>query len=275
MARTTTMLLISLITVGICFSQTMTQDSLEVMLGKAKDHYYNGEYESAIKQLQSALLYLRQLKQTDQVEAYKYLAFSYVAFGDNERAKVQFKKAFVLDPELELDPATVSPKIIKVFEEAKAELAVAPVQEPTEPITELTTDEISSFDATIRSCCVGGWGQMYRGEKSKGRKMMIAWGVTMGTTLVSWIMTADRRDKYNQLYWNQPSSAFDDAYKKYKRWYNVACVSTLVFVGVHAYNLFDIVFHKPATRTSMIEQSRGFTFEAGMDHVKLGYTLKF
>jgi tetratricopeptide (TPR) repeat protein len=275
MAKTTSILLAILTMVGICFSQSMTQDSLEIMLERAKDHYYGGEYESAIKQLQSALLYLKQLKQTDQVEAYKYLAFSYVAFGDHDKAKVQFRKALILDPQLELDPATVSPKIIKVFEEAKAEMAVAPVIEPKGPIAEVTTDEISWFDAAIRSCCVGGWGQMYRGEHSKGKKMMIAWGVTMGTTLVSWIMTTNKRDKYDELYWNQPSSAFDAAYSKYKRWYNVAIASTLVFAGVHAYNLFDVIFHKPPTGTSMIEPSRTFVCEASRDQVKFGYTVKF
>jgi tetratricopeptide (TPR) repeat protein len=275
MARLTRILLVSFILIGLGFAQTVTRDSLEIMLGKAKNHYYNGEYQSAIRELENALLYLRQLKQTDQVEAYKYLAFSYVAFGDRIKAKEQFKNALLLNPELELDPATVSPKIIKVFEEAKAEMAVAPpITEPVEPVPRKDKEEISGFDATIRSCCVGGWGQMYRGESSKGKKMMIAWGVTGGATLVTWIIAGKKENDYQDLRSIQPED-YDDAYEQYKLWVNIAAANTIVFLGVHAYNLFDIIFRKPRTSTSMIERERGFICEAYLDRVKIGYTLNF
>lgn len=274
MARLVKILLVSFMMMGLGFSQTVTRDSLEIMLGKAKDHYYSGEYEFAIRELENALQFLKQLKQTDQVEAHKYLAFSYVAFGDRIKAKEQFKKALVLDPQLELDPATVSPKIIKVFEEAKAEIAVAPLTEPLEPATRVTTEEISGFDATIRSCCVSGWGQMYRGERSKGKKMMIAWGVTGGATLVSWVIAGNKENKYKDLRSIQPGD-YDDAYEQYKLWLNIAAANTIVFLGVHAYNLFDIIFRKPRTGTSMIERDRGFICEANLDRVKIGYNLSF
>lgn len=274
MARLVKILLVSFMMMGLGFSQTITRDSLEIMLGKAKNHYYSGEYEFAIKELENALQFLKQLKQTDQVEAYKYLAFSYVAFGDRIKAKEQFKKALILDPELELDPATVSPKIIKVFEEAKAEGAVTPTIQPSEPTTRVSKEEISGFDATIRSCCVGGWGQMYRGEKSKGRKMMIAWGVTGGATLVSWIIAGNKENAYHDLRSTSPQD-HDDAYEQYKLWWNIAAANTLVFLGVHAYNLFDIVFHKPRTRTSMLEKEDGFICEANLDRVQIGYNLSF
>ena len=274
MARFVKILLVSFIMLGVGFAQTVTRDSLEIMLGKAKNYYYNGEYEFAIRELESALMYLKQLKQTDQVEAYKFLAFSYVAFGDRVKAKEQFKKALMLDPELELDPATVSPKIIKVFEEAKAEMAVAPLAEPVEPTERVAKEEISGFDATIRSCCVGGWGQMYRGETSKGRKMMIAWGVTGGATLVSWIIASNKENAYKDLRSIRPED-FDDAYEEYKLWFNIAAANTIVFLGVHAYNLFDIIFRKPRTRTSMTEKERGFICEADPHRVQIGYRLGF
>lgn len=263
-----------LIALGAGFTQSVTQDSLEIMLGKAKNYYYDGEYQLAISELENALKYLKQLKQTDQVEAYKYLAFSYVAFGDQAKAKEQFKKALMLNPELVLDPATVSPKIIKVFEEAKAEMAVSPVTEPVEPTPQVVREEPRGFDATIRSCCVGGWGQMYRGEKSKGRNMMIAWGVTGGITLGTWIVASKKGQDYQNLRSINPSN-YDDAYEQYKLWLNISAASTIVFLGVHAYNLFDIVFRKPKIRTSMTDLEPGFLCEAAPDRVKIGYNLKF
>jgi tetratricopeptide (TPR) repeat protein len=241
-------------------------------LNRAKTFYYNGEYEYAIRELENAMSYLEQLKQTDQVEAYKYLAFSYVAFGNQTKAKEQFKKALQLNPDLELDPATVSPKIIKVFEEAKAEMATAPPEPTVEP-TRLERAEPSNFDATIRSCCVGGWGQMYRGETSKGRKLMIAWGTTLGATLVSWIITGNREDEYlNLRYQDEP---YQDAYDKYKLWYNISWVSTGIFLGVHAFNLYDVIFRKPRISTSMLDLDRGFRVETSKDYISVGYNVKF
>ena len=253
-------------------AQSVTADSLESMLNRAKTFYYNGEYEYAIRELENAMSYLEQLKQTDQVEAYKYLAFSYVAFGNQTKAKAQFKKALQLNPDLELDPATVSPKIIKVFEEAKAEMVTAPPEPPVEP-TPVERAEPSNFDATIRSCCVGGWGQMYRGETSKGRKMMIAWGTTLGATLISWIITSNREDEYLSLrYQDEP---YQDAYDKYKLWYNISWVSTGIFLGIHAFNLYDVIFRRPSTSTSMLDPEQGFRVDASIDHVRLGYKVKF
>ncbi|MGQ9701605.1 MAG: tetratricopeptide repeat protein [bacterium] len=89
-----------MIVVGFGFSQQVSGDSLVKMLEMAKLFYNNGEYENAIKQLEDALQYLKQLNQSEQVEAYKYLAFSYVAFGDKEKAKDQFKKALLLEPKI-------------------------------------------------------------------------------------------------------------------------------------------------------------------------------
>lgn len=275
MIRTCRILLFTCLIIQVGLAQSVTEDSLETMLNNAKDYYYTGEYESAIRELENALRYLKQLKHVDQVEAYKYLGFSYVAFGNNTTAKVQFKKALALDPEMELDAATVSPKIIKVFEEAKAEMAAAPVEAPTEPTVPPRDGEISGFDATIRSCCVAGWGQIYRGEKSKGTKLMIAYGVTLVGTLGSAIMRDNKYDEYINLSWTQPSAAFDDAYDKYKLWHNITMINALLFVGVHAYNLYDIIFRKPPVRTSLLESERGLICAFDSERVRIGYNFKF
>ncbi len=275
MVRLIKILLIGSLVVQTAYSQTVTTDSLEMMLDRAKEFYYTGEYESAIKELENALLYLKQLTQPNQVEAYKYLAFSYVAFGDRVRAKEQFKKALDLDPTLELDPATVSPKIIKVFEEAKAEATAAPTAQPGAPAVTEPEEQITRLDATIRSCCVAGWGQSYRGEKSKGKKLMIAWGVTLGTTIGSLIITSVKKEAYEDLGFTEPSSEFDDAYDQYKLWHNITAISALAYLGVYFYNLYDIVFRKPPVRTSLREPDRGLIFRTNGDLLQVGYNFKF
>lgn len=274
-------LLLSIIFVGLNFGQQVSGDSLLKMLEKAKLYYNSGEYENAIKQLESALQYLKQLTQNEQVEAYKYLAFSYVAFGDKEKAKEQFKKALVLDPKIELDPATVSPKIIKVFEEAKAELAVSPpspppVQQPpptkpTKPVVKPAG--VSTTGALLRSCCLPGWGQWYKGESSKGTKIMIASGVTLTTALIANLYRETKRKEYLDI----PPDSIDEmnrAYREYRTWYNIANYTGLSFIAVYLYNLYDVIFTKPLIKSSMNEFDKGIYCRLAENSFQFGYNVR-
>lgn len=265
--------------VGFSFSQQVSGDSLLKMLERAKLYYNNGEYENAIKQLESALLYLKQLNQTEQVEAYKYLAFSYVAFGDKEKAKEQFKKALLLDPKLELDPATVSPKIIKVFEEAKAEIALVTPQPPTtQPTTKPTKPvvqpaQVNTTGALIRSCCLPGWGQMYKGESSKGKKLMIATAILLPTAVISGSIQEVKHKKYLDV---EPGNEdeMDQAYKEYRLWYNITAISWGSYLVLYAYNIYDVLMAKPVTKSSMNTLDKGFYCNLNQNYLQIGYNFR-
>ncbi len=271
---------LSIISISLSLGQSVSGDSLLKMLEKAKLHYNNGEYESAITQLENALQYLKQLNQNEQVEAYKYLAFSYVAFGDREKAKEQFKRALDLDPKLELDPATVSPKIIKVFEEAKAEMVTiqpppAPVQQPvtkpTKPIEK--PSQMSTTGALARSCCLPGWGQMYKGENSKGKKLMIATAITLPTCLIATSIQEVKHQKYLDI---EPGNEdeMDRAYREYRTWYNIAAISWLGFIGVYAYNIYDVVSTKSVVKSSMNSRDKGFYCQLTNKYFQIGYNAR-
>lgn len=264
---------------SFCYSQQVSDDSLLKMLEKAKFYYNSGEYENAIIQLESALQYLKQLNQNEQVEAYKYLAFSYVAFGDKEKAKEQFKKVLSLDPKLELDPATVSPKIIKVFEEAKAEIVSVtpppPVQpppsKPAKPVVK--PKEITTSGALLRSCCLPGWGQMYKGESSKGKNLMIATAILFPTSLITTSIQNIKHEEYLKI---EPGNKdeMDRAYKEYRIWYNLSFVSWLAFLGVYSYNIYDVIFTKPVTKSSMDMRTNGFYCQLADNSFQFGVNLK-
>jgi tetratricopeptide (TPR) repeat protein len=258
------------VAVSICIAQEVPADSLVRMLEQAKMYYNNGEYEHAIQELEDALQFLKQLTQSDQVEAYKYLAFSYVAFGENEKAKQQFKKALTLDPNLELDPATVSPKIIKVFEEAKAEIVVEPPEKPVPPVQPpVAKKEISTFQATWRSCLIPGWGQMYKGQGGKGTRLMLLGGVTLGAAVLSSMVRANAHEEYLDAPADDPW-AMQDAYDKYKNWYNITAVCFAGFAAVYFYNIFDAITSKPAASYSM-QEPEGFHCNIAPGRITLGY----
>jgi len=86
--------------------------------------YFEGEYREAVTDLQQAVS-LGFGNKEDLSKALRFLAYAYVALNERERAKDSFRKALEVDPELDLDPVYVSPKIMDVFREAKAEGTVS------------------------------------------------------------------------------------------------------------------------------------------------------
>ncbi|MGB9720485.1 MAG: tetratricopeptide repeat protein [bacterium] len=271
--------LFSAVLISLVYGQQVSGDSLLKLLESAKFYYNNGEYESAIKQLENALQYLKQLNQNEQVEAYKYLAFSYVAFGDKDKAKEQFKKALRLDPKLELDPATVSPKIIKVFEEAKAEMitivepppAQPPSPKPTKP--EVRPAGVSTTGALVRSCCLPGWGQMYRGESSKGKKLMIATAILLPTSLIATSIQNVKHDNYLDI---EPGNEdeMNRAYREYRIWYNITAFSWFAYLGLYAYNIYDVIVTKPRIKSSMNVNDKGFYCRSTSNYFQFGYNVQ-
>lgn len=266
--------LLTLVLVGFALAQ-VSEDSLEHMLQRAKIHYNSGEYESAISELERALQFLKQLESTDQVEYHKYLAFSYVALGDKDKAKGQFKEALMLDPTITLDPTFVSPKIIKVFEEAQAEMKIKPTPVELKPPKPARKKRVSKTKALMRSCCVPGWGQMYKGYSSKGKKIMIASGITFGTSVFSVIMNERAHNRYLDIPRGAPQYEFDDAYKKYRVWHNITAINLALFGVVYAYNIYDVFFTKPTTAWSLLDQDEGLYCTPGIDQIKIGYKMAF
>ncbi len=260
---------------GLVLGQTVPEDSLKSMLDRAKKFYYNGEYENAIKELENALLHRKQFKDSEQAEVYKYLGFSYVAFGDNRKARVQFKKALGLNPALELDPATVSPKIIKVFEEARAEMKKTGSPPKLKPVKKTIprTPAINTFRATMRSCLVPGWGQLYKGESGKAKRMMIISAGLFGSTAVSLLI----RESTHNAYRNVPAGnkdEMDSKYQAYKIWHNASAFLFIASAGFYFYNIYDVVFTKIKPGTSM-RNPAGLYCGFSNDRFGIGYNINF
>jgi len=79
--------------------------------------YENGEYQLSIDKLSKAAPLLKGNR--ERIEAFKTIAFAYMAFPKKEEAREQFCKILKLDPTFTLDPVMTSPKILAVFREAK------------------------------------------------------------------------------------------------------------------------------------------------------------
>ena len=111
--------------VGIVVSMALIL-LLPVMAGAGTGHdlfsqgmkaYENGEYQLAIDKLSKAIPSLQEDKK--RIEAFKTMAFAYMAFPRKEEARQQFCNILKVEPGFELDPIMTPPKILAVFQEAK------------------------------------------------------------------------------------------------------------------------------------------------------------
>lgn len=104
-------------------AETLDQPSVEDELRRAKNEYAYGNYEESVRRLRS-LLYPMRLRSDEQViEARRYLALSYYLLDEREMLEEEFRKLLFLDPDYELDPFSIAPPVIELFEQVRKELA--------------------------------------------------------------------------------------------------------------------------------------------------------
>jgi hypothetical protein len=88
----------------------------------------DSDYDTAILTLDAAARRLASdpARLGDLSQAYLYLGIAYVGKGQESAAKARFRDALQRTKDLSLDPAQFPPKVINLFEAARAEAAVAP-----------------------------------------------------------------------------------------------------------------------------------------------------
>ncbi len=158
---------------------------VEALLRRAKNEYAYGNYEAAVEQLR-ALIYPMRLTSDEQVlEARKYLALSHYLLGKVTLASEEFQKLLYLSPDYQLDPYTIAPPVIELFELVREKMRPeldairqrqsdeklrAPAQQGFRRTIETTITERSDF-ATLLPF---GVGQFQNGEVGWGLAFLTA-----------------------------------------------------------------------------------------------------
>jgi tetratricopeptide (TPR) repeat protein len=115
------------------------------------------------------------LSPADIVEVHQILAIIAFTEGRLMEARQQFELALSIDPQLQLDPVTVSPKILSFLEEVRADYRNdVPANQPVHYRYLLVPDPRPT--AALRSLIFPGLGQLYKGQTKRGLAMMAAAG---------------------------------------------------------------------------------------------------
>lgn len=90
-------------------------------LRRAKNEYAYGNYDAAAQGLRSLLYPMRLYSDEQVIEARRYLGLSYYLLDQKTETRQEFTKLLFLDPDYELDPFTVAPPIVELFEAVRKE----------------------------------------------------------------------------------------------------------------------------------------------------------
>ena len=123
-----------------------------------------------------------------------------ISYSENREleAELQFKEALRLNPNTHLDPLLVSPTIREFFEEVKGRMEQAGTDETLDPgvVPRYVLVPDRRSEAVLRSMVLPGWGQLYKGDRTKGIVLLGVWGFTAAGSLTAHLRRQQARDDY-------------------------------------------------------------------------------
>ena len=219
------------------------QPSGAAVVAEIRQAYERLDYAEAEAKAREALAANADFTVDQLVELHTLLAL--IAFSDNREAeaRAQFLSALTLNPDLELDPLLVSPKILAFFDELRRDRRrAAPEEDPAAAIRYVRVEDPRAA-AAMRSLLLPGWGQQYKGQKTKGWILTGLWSVAAAGTVVAHIRRKQTRDAY--LAETNPDLV-PARYDTFNTWHKARNNLALATALLWAYSYFDALLFRPA-----------------------------
>lgn len=199
-----------------------------------RESYEEGDFNRAEYLALKALQNPKSLRPEDIIEIHKLLAFCYVAMEDTQAAINEFLDVLERNPRLSLEPLYVSPKIIGVFNAAKAQFQARPkIREAP------NTQDRVRLRASMTSLLLPGLGQVHKGQPTRGYVFMSAQGISLGAWISLIFITNHRRDAYRA---QTIPSQIEDSYRSYQtalHWRNAMGIAA---ASVYVVSFLDALY---------------------------------
>ncbi len=165
------------------------------LMAAMRDAYERLDYDTAERRAREALTAYDAFSADQLVEVHTTLGLILHARNEPLEARAQFAAALSLDPSLELDPLLVSPKTMDFFEEIKADGRSTERIDQAPTIRYVRVRDLRPA-ATLRSLAVPGWGQLYKGDRTKGWALISIWSATVAGTVAAHLLRSNARQAY-------------------------------------------------------------------------------
>ncbi len=235
-------------------TQAFSQGNKDLLVQEVKNAYTQLRYTEAEIKARTVLAAYQNFSPDQLSETHKILGLIYYSQNKISESGEQFVSALSIDPLLKLDPVLVSPKILKFFEKVKTDFESKRqekiLNQPKVRYIRLTDPRP---DAIVRSMIIPGWGQVYKGEKTKGRFLMAAWGVTFVGAVGSHLARKSAEDKYiSETNPDLVKSKFDD----FNKWHVARNNFAIAATGIWLYSYFDAIFRKNSHHQPVMGESK-------------------
>lgn len=220
--------------------------SQEISVGDINKAYDEMDYHRVLQLSGLAIGKFEVYKTNELIRIYQIQAFSYFHLGDTSASRRAFDSMLSLDDDIELDPVTVSPKIIDFYNLVKSEY-----QEYDEPEPIYETRYIQLEDprpaAGWRSLVLPGWGQIYKDEQTKGYILLSGFAVNTTALIISIINERKTKDIYlSATHPDEIKQTYDD----YNTWHHRRQILTYSQILIWSYAVADAIW-KPLNSTSV------------------------
>lgn len=233
--------------------------------------YEQLNYEEAERKGLAALEDYQAFSPDELCEIHTILALVYFSENNATEAGQQFRLALDLNPDLELDPLFVSPKIREFFAEIKAAQTYPDVSGSTDgaEVRYMILQDPRPA-AALRSMVLPGWGQMYKGESRKGIVLTALWGVGVLGTATAHLLRQSAEDDYlAETDPRQIQNRYDDFNRMHKLRNNLA----LFAAGLWLVSYLDAILGK-APETSLSRTERTVSPILSGDRLAVGLSLR-
>lgn len=141
--------------------------------------------------------------------------FALVGMGQRTRARTEFAVALELDPNIELNPLEVSPKIIDEFRQATSSLSADAASDDTTFQSRYLVLKDERPLAAVQSLLLPGWGQWNMGRRYRG----IVFGTAAIAMATGYFVSGEKERDARHDYLRAPASDIEDRYDDYDLWY--------------------------------------------------------
>lgn len=225
--------------VRVCFGQISATE----VLRDIRSAYERADLDMAEQRIAEAMAQYEQFSAVDLAQVHEFSALVNYVKGDATEAEKQLGLALQLNPSLELDSILAPPGLVQIAEQLKTALQESGQIAEEEPEVRYLVLADPRPSAAMRSMLVPGWGQVYKGDRKKGYRMLGAWGLTAGGTLTAHILRKSAENKYLDA---TTLAGAQSLYDDFNRWHQVRNNLFLAAAGVWVYSYLDaLIFQAP------------------------------
>jgi hypothetical protein len=225
-------------------------------VAQIRESYNNLNFARTIALSERAIAVYQNYPPESLVQIYQYRAMAFYSTDMEQEAAASFTSALSLEPDLKLDPATVSPKIRNFFEDVKKKQTDKSAGTGAEKEIRYVMQEDIRPQAAWRSALLPGWGQLYKEQRVKG--FCIVSGFMLNT--VGLITAAIYENSAHDAYRNalQPAE-IDSKYNEYEKWNNIRRILTGTEIVIWVYAFGDALW-SPVENGSLLSITISPTF---------------